>query len=493
MYDSLSAIIERDAYNSILYLVLGGLLLLSVFHLVMFFQNRDRAYLLYSSYTFFSFVAYMPVAESGFADTISQTLGLDYYTKVFFTIVFNCIYFFFFTEFLAIKKINIKWYRVIVLPVFIFIVTATVGLMLHQIYGYDLLFNSFKNIFIYLVTIQTVISFYILSKVSNNLKYYVVFGGLILFACSVIGDKTVRELPWINLTKKMGDFIFFLGLFIENIAFSFALGHKQRIIYHEKVAFQQNFISQLQKNEMLKDEMNRDNEKRLIIENEKIKYLQEISDLKLSVLQSQMNPHFIFNALNSIKYYILENDTLNAVDYLSKFSKIIRTILSASTEKEFTLAEELQTIQLYVDIENLRFNNHISFSVNIAPEIDRNKVKLPPMVLQPFIENSILHGVATIEDKKISIDVSVKNNAVEICITDNGIGRSEAGKRKSIIKNKTKSLGTEIAAELLKNYFNDQKYHIQYIDLYEEDIAKGTKVVIAIPKPRYLRNKYAKI
>lgn len=493
MYDSLSSIVERDAYNSILYVVLGGLLLLSVFHLVMFFQNRDRAYLLYSSYTFFSFAAYMPVAESGFIKTVSDDIGFDYFTKVFFTIVFNCIYFFFFTEFLSIKKINAKWYRIIVLPVFVMILTAFVSLLLHYFYAYDELFNSFKNVFTYLITIQTVISFYILSKVKNNLKYYVVFGGLILFACSMIGDKTVRQLPWINLSRKMGDFIFFFGLFIENIAFSFALGHKQRINYHEKVAFQQNFISQLQKNEMLKDEMNRENEKRLIIENEKIKYLQEISDLKLSVLQSQMNPHFIFNALNSIKYYILENDTQNAVDYLTKFSKIIRTILSASTEKEFTLSQELQTIQLYVDIENLRFHNHIDFSIDIAPEIDMNKVKLPPMVLQPFIENAILHGVATVENKKISIEVSVKDHAVEISISDNGIGRMEAGKRKSVIKNKTKSLGTEIAAEMLKNYFNDKKYQLQYIDLHENDIPTGTKVLIAIPKPRYLRNKYAKI
>ena len=185
MYDSLSSIIERDAYNSILYVVLGGILLLSVFHLVMFFQNRDRAYLLYSAYTFFSFVAYMPMAESGFAKSISETLNLDHFTKDFFTIIFNCFYFFFFTEFLNIKKISIKWYRIIVLPVFVMILIAFVSFFLHYFLAYDGLFNSFKNVFIYLVTIQTVISFYILSKVDNDLKYYIVFGGLILFACSV--------------------------------------------------------------------------------------------------------------------------------------------------------------------------------------------------------------------------------------------------------------------------------------------------------------------
>ena len=281
----------------------------------------------------------------------------------------------------------------------------------------------------------------------------------------------------------MGDFVYFAGLLIENVAFSFALGHKQRINYREKVEFHEGFIAQLQKNELLKDEMNRENEKRLLIENEKIKYLQEISDLKLSVLQSQMNPHFIFNALNSIKYYIIENDTQNAVIYLTKFSKIIRTILSASRIKEFTLSEEIQTIQLYVDIENLRFNNEMKFTVSNAANLDLDAIKLPPMVLQPFIENAIVHGIATVKNKKIDLEISLKNDAVQICITDNGIGRVEAEKIKSTIQNKVKSLGTKIAGEMLKNYFKDKKYRIEYIDLYENEIPCGTKVIIEIPKP----------
>ena len=229
--------------------------------------------------------------------------------------------------------------------------------------------------------------------------------------------------------------------------------------------------------------MNRENEKRLLIENEKIKYLQEISDLKLSVLQSQMNPHFIFNALNSIKYYIIENDTQNAVIYLTKFSKIIRNILSASRIKEFTLSEEIQTIQLYVDIENLRFNNEMEFTVSNVANLDLDAIKLPPMVLQPFIENAIIHGISTVKNKKIDLENSLKNDAVQICITDNGIGRIEAEKIKSTIQNKVKSLGTKIADEMLKNYFKDKKYRIEYIDLYENEIPCGTKVIIEIPKP----------
>jgi len=346
MSDILSFIIERDTYNSILYAVLGGLFLLSAFHLVMFFQNRDKSYLLYSFYTFFCFLAYIPVVDSGFLLNLSQYYGLDFRSKQFFTIICNSLYFLFFAHFLNVKKKNIVWYRIIVFPVFAYMVVATLTFLLLKGGFGDEYFNWFNRAYTFLITVQTLISFYILMLIKNNLKYYIIFGGVILFLCSIIGEHQIRELPFLNLTKKTGDFIYFIGLFIENLAFSFALGHKQRNIYIEKLSSDKNLIEELKKSEILKDRVNLENERRLLTENEKIKYLQDISELKLSILQTQMNPHFIFNALNSIKYYIEKNDAALAVNYLTKFSKLIRTILTASRMKEFTLEEELQTIQV---------------------------------------------------------------------------------------------------------------------------------------------------
>ncbi|MCP2037479.1 sensor histidine kinase YesM [Chryseobacterium sp. HSC-36S06] len=483
MTDLFTALIEKDAYNSILYTVLGGLILLAVFHLGMFLQNKDKSYLLYSLYTIFSFIAYMPVAESGFVSSLSKTAGLDNDSKIFFTIVFNCIYFFFFADFLNIKSINLKWYRIIVFPVTVLLTAGTLIFIGHKIYGLDHIFKWYKNAFIYLITLQTAISFYILTKVKNNLKYYIIFGGIILFICSIVGERTVREIPALNLSRKMGDFIYFVGLLIENIAFSLALGHKQRINHEQKVTFHKDLILELQRNERLKDEMTRENEKRLTVENDKIKYLQEISDLKFSLLQSRMNPHFIFNALNSVKYYILENDSQNAVDYLTKFSKIIRISLAASSLREFTLTEELQTLKLYMDIENLRFENKIDFTIHSAPDIDPDRVRLPPMVLQPFIENSILHGIAAVHDKKISVKILSVPDKILILITDNGIGRDRAAQIKAIRSTHTKSLGIEIARDMLKNYFGAGNFSVVYTDLHENNIASGTTVEISIPKP----------
>lgn len=481
MSEVISAIIERDTYDSILYAVLGGLLLLSIYHLTLFFQNRDKSYFLYSSYTFFSFLAYMPVAESGFLYDLSNYFHFDYYSKNLFTIIFNAVYFLFFAQFLNVKKTSLTFYKIIVIPIYVLIGIAVIGFILLKTGITKLIFEEFYRAFVYIITAHTIVSFYILTKVKNNLKYYIIFGGIILYICSILGEQSIRQLPSINISKKMGDFIYFVGLIIENIAFSFALGRRQRSNYREKVLFNKNLIVEMQKNVQLKDKINLQHQKRLEVENDRIKYQRENSDLKLSILQNQMNPHFIFNALNSIKYYILENDTKNAVDYLTKFSKIIRTILVSSTVKEFTLEEELQSIKVYVDIENLRFNHKIDYTVFIDPNIDVNHIKLPPMVLQPYIENAIIHGVALVENKKIDIEILAKNEWIEIRISDNGVGRKEAAKNRVRHKNLSKSLGTKITDGMLKNYFGTKNYSITYHDLQNNELSTGTVVVLEIP------------
>ncbi len=472
-------IIERDAYNSILYMVLGGLFLLSCYHLSLYFQNKDRSYLLYSFYTFCSFIAYTPVIEGGILKTFSIETGIGEYTKVFFTVAFNCIYFFFFAAFLNIKKLNPRWYKIIMIPPLVLLGISILLTVVFLISGNNMLY-SFKNYFIVLITVHTIVCFYLLLKIKNNLKYYILFGGIVLFICSVIGIHQIRQLPGINISRKMGDFTYFAGLFIENLAFSLALGHKQKITNEEKITYHKDLVSELKKNEELRENVHRENEKRLTIQEQQIKYLQEITDLKLAVLQSQMNPHFIFNALNSIKYCILEQETEKAVNYLTKFSKIMRTILVASKMKEFTLSQEVHTLQLYVDIENLRFTD-IIFDINIQPDINPEDIKLPPLVLQPFIENAILHGIATVDHKNITLDISRKNSQIHIVITDSGVGREKAAAIKSLGNNPAKSFGVDIACEMLTNYFAPKKFTIEYKDLHEYGMPSGTCVTITIP------------
>jgi sensor histidine kinase YesM len=146
--------------------------------------------------------------------------------------------------------------------------------------------------------------------------------------------------------------------------------------------------------------------------------------LEQQSLNSSMNRHFIFNALNSIQYYINRQDRLSANRYLSSFAKLIRKNLDSSQVNFTTLSDELERLGLYLEIENMRFKDKFEYEINIAESVDEEVVKIPSMLLQPFLENSIWHGILPQEKKgKISVDID-KNELgqMEIRIKDNGIG-----------------------------------------------------------------------
>ncbi|WP_223034631.1 tetratricopeptide repeat-containing sensor histidine kinase [Hanstruepera marina] len=211
----------------------------------------------------------------------------------------------------------------------------------------------------------------------------------------------------------------------------------------------------------------------------------KIVTLEQEMLRNQMNPHFIFNSLNSIKLYIINNEKENAVYYLNKFSKLIRKILVASNEKEISLEDELETMSLYINIENIRFSNAIDYNVIIDDSINPALIKVPSLIFQPFLENAIWHGLSSkAENKKISLHVKSDNpNYVTITITDNGIGRVASKKIKETKKLKRKSLGIQITRARLENFSKNYTYDydLKINDLYESGNAIGTQVVVNIP------------
>jgi tetratricopeptide (TPR) repeat protein len=218
----------------------------------------------------------------------------------------------------------------------------------------------------------------------------------------------------------------------------------------------------------------------------RLKNDKRILSLKQDALRSQMNPHFMFNALNSIKLYIIENDKKKATSYLNKFSKLMRKILEASSIQETTLAEEIETMELYMSIENIRFSNEIDFSVIIDSSLNLESIKIPPLVLQPFLENSLWHGLSSKgEGKKMTIHIhKISSDYIQIDIEDNGIGREASAKIKAEKSINRKSVGINLTKDRLtnfsKNLIND--YSIIYKDLKDENNnASGTKVVIKFP------------
>jgi len=216
-----------------------------------------------------------------------------------------------------------------------------------------------------------------------------------------------------------------------------------------------------------------------------IKFEKEMAELKISSLQSQMNPHFLFNSLNSIKLYIIKNDIENAVYYLNKFSKLIRAILSASRERVVSLEQEIETLELYASIENIRFKGEIDILFIVDKKINAATLKIPPLILQPFVENAIWHGFSSKkEGKRLKVAVTQPNDDyIQISIVDNGIGRKNAEILKNKKLHKKESVGLKITEERLLSFEKDysNKHSIEFIDLYENEQSNGTKVLIKLP------------
>lgn len=204
------------------------------------------------------------------------------------------------------------------------------------------------------------------------------------------------------------------------------------------------------------------------------------------LLSSQLNPHFIFNSLNSIQFYILENNPKPALSFLSNFSSLMRSVLKNSTMKLIRLKDELKFLKLYLDLELTRSIDRFSYEVHVNETINTEELLIPPMLIQPYLENTVIHGVGNLsEGGKISVEFIIENEQLICEITDNGVGRVEAQRQKFLRDgNKHKSQSSSILNRRLKvlNELEDGGYDCKIIDrLDEEGNALGTTVKVFIP------------
>jgi PAS domain-containing protein len=205
----------------------------------------------------------------------------------------------------------------------------------------------------------------------------------------------------------------------------------------------------------------------------------KIGEFKLMALRSVMNPHFIFNSLNSIQYFIMENDQFNAVSYLSTFSKLIRSILNNSVHNRIRLTDELGQLKHYVDLELLRFDNKFDFVLSIDDELDVENIEIPSMLIQPYVENAILHGLYNkVGRGTLKVSVKEAEDSVLFEIEDDGVGREAARmfRQKSLPEHK--SLGTALTEERLKLINAQNQISFEIIDLFTEGLPSGTQVKI---------------
>jgi ligand-binding sensor domain-containing protein len=208
-------------------------------------------------------------------------------------------------------------------------------------------------------------------------------------------------------------------------------------------------------------------------------------ELEQKALRLQMNPHFIFNSLNSIQSYIVTHDTELAVTYLGKFSQLMRLILANSGNNFITFKEELKAIKHYLDLEKLRFDNKFEYSIHLDPKIDPEFIEIPPMIIQPYIENAIIHGILHKPSKgHIDIRFSLNGNALVSIVTDDGVGREKAAeiREKTGIKRKSSGMYITKARLDMMHFENNEQFSVQVTDL-KDDLGhpSGTRVEVIIP------------
>jgi len=203
-------------------------------------------------------------------------------------------------------------------------------------------------------------------------------------------------------------------------------------------------------------------------------------DTEMKALRAQMNPHFIFNSLNSIKNYIDKNDTAKASLYTSKFAKLMRMILENSERKEIPIAQDLRALELYMQLEALRMHNKFIYEIKVDDAIDQENTLIPPLILQPFVENSIWHGISQREcDGKIWISIRKEGNMINCIVEDNGIGIPEQANDEQNALADKKSLGMKITKSRI-DVINRMKKSNATVTCSNLD--EGTKIEVRLPE-----------
>ncbi len=223
--------------------------------------------------------------------------------------------------------------------------------------------------------------------------------------------------------------------------------------------------------------------KRIQVVRNEAELKQKIAETEMMALRAQMNPHFIFNCLNSIDNLIQVDEKEKATLYLAKFARLIRAILENSQNNVVPCWKDMETLKLYLELEALRCDNKFTYHINIADEILNGDYKVPPLVIQPFVENAIHHGLLNkIEaDKKLLINVTVTNGHIYYCIEDNGVGRAKAGDYKQINKPVYESMGMQITTDRIKLFNQNKNGSVKITDLTDESHnATGTKVEVEL-------------
>jgi len=436
-------------FNSEVYSwIRGALLILAVYHLVIYINNKQKRYFYYSLYLFCFFVYFL-------ADVNSPRLKIYSYINFSIQFVGYAAYVGFVRTLLRTKKYIPEWDKLLVIERSLLLLGAAAFIIVQYIFGY----SAQEKLFAILVSIITVfglLTYIVLNTIKGKHVTYFIIGSLtylMLANISFLGPYAVGNDYFLERGIQPM-FFTYLGAIIETTMFAVIIG------YESKVSMRKN----------------KEAEALLAIKTK------EMSDLKMTALQSQMDPHFLYNSLNSINNFVLKNDIEKASDYITKFSRLIREILTNSSNLTIPLSKELGVLGLYIKLEQMRMVGGFDYVVSVDDEIDLESIEVPPLFIQPFIENAIWHGFANKKDyKRITINIFEEDDKIRCEILDNGIGIKKSKKEKGTFKRTRKSFGLKASENRIKLLHENERVYVIIEDISDKK-ETGTKVTLKFPK-----------
>ncbi len=491
--------LSQPQENGIVILMSGFLLALGVYHFLLFFQNKEKTYLYYSFYALLVFIYTYHRANHFVLTDISKSI-IPYFEFTYDSMkwVYSTVYLLFAINFVDLHKYNKKLFRF--LNRFIqasFISVASLTTYAAIVNNKEILDFSYNFIYLPFIFIMSIYILFVIWKTKSEVKYYLLIGTGVYLVVTTFSH-------YLTYTGKPFRVLFYSATAFEMILFALGLGKKQKLILEEKNQWKDQVIKEQNEKLTLKELLNKKLDKEILEKSKQISLLNrdkeddmvlktklanttQILQLRMQAVQAQMNPHFLFNSLTAIKNYIIKNNQKDAVMYLTRFAKLLRMILENAKRQEISLKKEIELLELYVEIENIRFEKSIDFKLIFDQKVDISSIKVPPLIFQAFIENAIWHGLSPKKgDKKLFFKASIEGDFVKIEIKDNGIGRAKAleiSNRKALTIPR-ESLGIKLTIERLDIYTQalQAKYKIKFIDLYDKnDNPTGTKIVIHIP------------
>ena len=435
--------LDNEFHQFLLHAFMGLSFAFLVCTLAIFYHNRKIEFLLYALFllsvnSYFGFF-------SAFVKTWLPDVPMANYVVIqnMAQVATNLCYLLFSRYYLNTKEVYPKFHRVLNIVA----VSLAVFIVVYLIWwGFGASLTTQRQ----LMDVQRLVmalfvifsTFYLLRHKENNFVY-VILGAAFLFTAGAVTTWITYDLVWMVV-----------GSGFENFVFSYGLGYKIKKLNDEKLIAERDAIQN-----------------------------------QMNSLRAQMNPHFIFNSLNSILGFILKGDKKESIRYLSNFSDLLRKILNTSENGSISLEQEISLLKLYLELESLRFNKNFDYSIEVDKKLDIHNLEIPVLLIQPYIENSIIHGLApkTIGTKKIRIAFNDSGDFINCIIEDSGIGRAAAQelKRKKKIYHKSKGMSITQKRIALMNRQNLKGNSLVDIeDLFDsEGEPAGTKVSLRIYKP----------